>query len=83
MTELEFVCEKYQIEREVYCLLLSKELHNELKNALKDANNHLYQTDKFKTTDELGNIFRINIETDKGFGKDFEVRIKPDEKEAE
>ena len=77
MAEIEFVCEEHQIKREVYCLLLSKELYNELKNVLKDALNADCSTqDRFKSTDELGNINEIRIGTDKGLGKIFEVRIK-------
>lgn len=77
MPELHFECEPESIVIDRYCMIISKEIYNELKNVLKDAFNYEHSTqDHFKSTDELGNINEIRIGTDKGFGKIFEVRIK-------
>lgn len=81
MTHLHFVCEKEQITRETDCLIISKELNEELLNVLMDARNICLE-DRCKDKERLGNISDIIIYVDAGWSKSFEVRIKPDEKEA-
>ena len=77
MPELHFECEPETIVIDRYCMIISREIYIELKNVLKDALNYEHSTqDRFKSTDELGNINEISISTDKGLGRTFQVRIK-------
>jgi len=74
--KIEFISESKKITSETDCLVISKELHNKIQDALIDALN--YRTPERFIKENIGNISQIGLETDKGFGRKLQIRIRHD-----